>query len=105
MIDLIPGSLKDRLFDALVEFVATQAERAGGTALGHRLRALLASDGTLRSATAGALRRTVTRFERAYADVELVARPGGWGEAKRAATAGFGKLKRRCRCSGVSTCA
>jgi hypothetical protein len=110
MIDLIPASLKDRLFDALVDFVATQAERAGGTALGQRLRALLASDGKLRGAIEGALRRAVTRFEREYADVdedlvaairaapefwenaevrravaELVARPGGWGEAERAA--------------------
>lgn len=110
MIDLIPGSLKDRLFDALVEFVATQAERAGGAALGSRLRALLASDGKLRGATDVALRRAVTRFEREYADVDedlvaairaapdfwenaevrqavadLVARPGGWGETERAA--------------------
>jgi hypothetical protein len=30
MIDLIPGNLKDRLFDALVEFVAGQAEHRGG---------------------------------------------------------------------------
>src|SRR5262245_22438241 len=109
MLSFIPDSLKHALVDGLVNFLASQADRLTDGALGQRLRGL-ASDGALRRAMDAALGRAVARFEREYADVDedlvasiraaadfwenievrravadLVARPGGWGEAEREA--------------------
>jgi hypothetical protein len=111
MLSLIPDTLKQALIDGLVEFLASQADKLSDGTLGERLRGL-ASDGALRRAMEQALQRATTRFEREYADIDedlvaairadqgfwahgevrqailqLVARPGNWGEAERAAVA------------------
>jgi LuxR family glucitol operon transcriptional activator len=107
MLSLIPDAIKQALVDGLVNFLADQADRVADGTLGERLRAL-SSDGTLRRAMGQALRRALARFEREYgardaalvaaisaqpgfweqpalrkAIIELVARPGAWGEEQR----------------------
>jgi hypothetical protein len=109
MLSFIPDSLKQAMVDGLVNFLANQADKLSDGTLGARLRGL-ASDGALRKSMEQALQRATARFEREYADtdedlvaaikadksfwvqaevrqaiIELVARPGGWGEAEREA--------------------
>jgi tetratricopeptide (TPR) repeat protein len=66
---LIPESTRRRLFDSLVDFLASQTEKAGGRRAAQALRKL-GSDAEFQAEVDAALERAVLRFIRGYTEID-----------------------------------